>query len=478
MKGAGGSEREGESTEFVEGEPLLQTMCNKISFSLISLGCPKALVDSEALLGKMVKNGFLLCQVPTESDIVIINTCCFVEEAAEESRTAIKEILALKLSGAVKGVVVFGCMPQRYKEDLLVKYPELDAIVGLGERDKLSEICASILSGQLSASVMVSTCFDKMLENRFRLRITPKHYAYLKISEGCGNRCAYCMIPSIRGPMRSRPMKELLIEARELASDGVVELNLIAQDTAAYGRDIHGASKLHELIHGLSGIESIRWIRMLYAHPAHITEELIGTIATNEKVVKYVDVPVQHACDRILCRMKRRMSRNELSNLLSLMRGKIDGLVLRTTLMVGFPGETEEDFEELLDFVKEQKFDRLGAFRYSREEGTEAFDFPDQVAEDLKMKRFELLMKTQQEIAFKHNKQLVGRIVKVIVDQKSEEKGSAWVGRTYGDAPEIDNRVYFSEELLTPGTILDAKIIAANGYDLIAEPTHEGLKRK
>ena len=453
-------------------------MCNKISFSLISLGCPKALVDSEVLLGKMVKNGFLLCHVPSESDIVIINTCCFVEEATKESRAAIEEMLALKLSGAVKGVVVFGCMPQRYKEDLPVKYPELDAIVGLRERDDLPQICSSILSGRLSARVVVSSCFDKMLDDRSRLRITPKHYAYLKISEGCSNRCAYCAIPSIRGPMRSRPMKKLLIEARELALDGVIELNLIGQDTAGYGRDIHGVSKLHELIHGLSSIESIKWIRILYAHPAHVTEELIDTIATNEKVVKYVDVPVQHACDRVLYRMKRRIDRNELSNLLSLMKGKIDGLVLRTTLMVGFPGETEEDFKELLDFVKEQRFDRLGAFRYSREEGTEAFDFPDHVAEDLKKKRFELLMKIQQEIAFEKNRKLVGKVVQAIVDERCKEKGFAWAGRTYGDAPEIDNQIYFSEESLIPGTILDTKIIAADGYDLVAEPTHEGLKRK
>ena len=450
-------------------------MKNEISFSLITLGCPKALVDSEVLLGKMVKNGFLLCQVPGESDIAIINTCCFVEEATRESRRAIEDVLALKLSGAIKCAVVFGCMSQRYKEDLFTKHPELDAVVGLSERDELPQICMSLLSGQLSSRIMVSSCFDKTLDDRSRLRITPKHYAYLKISEGCSNRCAYCTIPSIRGPMRSRPVEELFIEAKELASDGVTELNLIAQDTAVYGQDIYAASRLPQLVQKLSGIESIRWIRILYAHPAHITEELVDTIATNEKVMNYVDIPVQHACDRVLKRMKRRIGRDELSNLLSLVKGKIDGLVLRTTLMVGFPGETEEDFRELLDFVKEQRFDRLGAFRYSREEGTEAFDLPGQVSEDLKMKRFELLMETQQKIAFEKNRELVGKVVRAIVDERYEEDEFAWVGRTYGDAPEIDNRVYFSEESLAPGIILDAKIIGADGYDLIAEPIRKSL---
>ena len=445
-------------------------MCNNISFSLISLGCPKALVDSEVLLGKMVKNGFLLCEVPSESDIAIVNTCCFVEEATRESHAAIEDVLALKLSGAVKGVVVFGCMSQRYKEDLLVKYPGLDAVVGLTERDELPQICMSILSGQLSPRVMVSSCFDKVLDGRSRLRMTPKHYTYLKISEGCSNKCAYCIIPSIRGPMRSRSSEELLIEARELSSDGAVELNLIAQDTAAYGHDIYGASRLPQLIHKLSGIESIRWIRILYAHPAHISEELIDTMATNEKVVKYIDVPIQHACDTILDRMKRLIDRNGLSSLLSLMKEKIEGLVVRTTIMVGFPGETEENFKEVLDFTRKIQFDRLGVFRYSKEEGTEAFNLPDQVGEDLKMKRFGLLMETQQEIAFKKNKELVGKIVKAIVDEKCKKGGFAWVGRTYGDAPEIDNRVYFDDKSFTPGTILDARIIAADGYDLIAEP--------
>lgn len=451
-------------------------MKNRHSFSLISLGCPKALVDSEVLLGRMASSGFLFCEVPAESDVVIINTCCFIEEASRESEAAIRVALALKSEEAVEAVVVFGCMSQRYREDLVAEFPGLDAVIGLDERDSLPDVSTRILSGNNPQRVLVSSGFGQIPNDRPRLRITPRHYAYMRISEGCSNRCAYCTISSIRGPMRSKPIEEVVLEAKELASDGAVEIILIAQDTAAYGCDMGSASRLPALIRELVRIDPIRWIRVLYAHPAHVTEELVDAITESEKVVNYIDIPVQHASDRILENMGRFIDRDSMLGLIDFMRERIDGLVVRTTLMVGFPGETEEDFRQLMSFVRDVEFDRLGAFRYSREVGTRAFDLPGQVPEEVKARRFEELMQAQQEIAFRKNREMVGSVVPAIVDGRSSRKRFVWAGRTYGDAPEIDNKLYIQGESLAPGTIVGAKILAADGYDLFAEMAGSNLE--
>jgi ribosomal protein S12 methylthiotransferase len=447
----------------------IDTVKNRFSFSLVSLGCPKALVDSECILGNMVRSGFLLCEDPEDSDLVIVNTCCFIRDARDESKATIEEMLSLKAGGVIKAVIVYGCMPQRYGERIPDQFPGVDAVVGLAHRDQLPEVCRSILSGDRAANVMVSDFAGLVGCDSSRLRITPKHYAYLRISEGCSNRCAYCAIPDIRGPLRSRPVGELLHEARELVSDGAVEMILIGQDTAAYGTDISGSSMLHILVGELSQIEQLRWIRILYAHPAHIEKELIDVIAENDRVAKYLDIPVQHASNRILKNMGRLTRKEEILSLLRAMRKRIEGLVVRTSLIVGFPGESDLDFGELLDFVREAEFDRLGVFRYSREHGTPAFDFEDQVDEETKRRRYDELMKTQQKIAFKKNKAVVGKILPAIVDGQSDRKEYSYVGRTYGDAPDIDCRLYLAGRAVSAGEIVRATVLAADGYDLMGE---------
>ncbi len=448
-------------------------MSDESLFSLVSLGCPKALIDSEVILGMMATQGFVVCDTPSDSDLIIINTCGFVEDAIRESKAAIEEALSLKSEGRVRCVIVYGCMSQRLRKNLFYDFPGIDAVVGLDERDNLPSISAQALRGTQPGLAVGSTSFRGMLKDRPRLRATPRHYSYMRITEGCSNNCAYCTIPSIRGSLRSRPADELVEEAEELARDGVVELNLVAQDTAAYGMERDGRSGLAQLVTRLSRIEEIEWIRILYAHPAHVGRSIVDLIACEEKVVNYIDLPIQHISKRILEAMGRKTEREEILRLIELLRRSIEGLVIRTTLMVGFPGETDREFGELLAFARSVEFERLGVFCYSREDGTRAFHLPDQVPEHVKKERYEILMETQQEIVFRKNRELEGVNLKVIVDSGCETSGFAWVGRTYGDAPEIDNRVYFTDADVNPGSILDARVTGACGYDLRASPSRE-----
>jgi ribosomal protein S12 methylthiotransferase len=444
-------------------------MKEQLTFSLVSLGCPKALVDSEIILGMMVSSGYLLREELVQSDIVIVNTCCFIRDATYESMQAVADVLRLKSKGDVKRVVVYGCMAERWGEGLVSRLPGIDAVVGLASRDELPEVCRQLATSADSPSVLPSGSVFRTDENRVRLRITPRHYAYLKISEGCSNRCSYCVIPTIRGSLRSRTIDSIVAEANDLTNDGVVELNLVAQDTAAFGLDRNANSELPVLLEKLCQIENLEWIRVLYAHPVHMADEIARSIAQFEKVVKYIDMPVQHASDRILGKMYRKTEKEGLMRLVSLMREKIKDLVIRTTLLVGFPGESEDDFEELLGFVRAVRFDRLGAFKYSPEQGTAAFSMPEQIPDEVKAERYDRLMKTQQEIAFEKNRQLIGKKTKVIVDDQSDRSDHPWVGRTYGDAPDIDNKVFFVEESLKPGSIFSARVLEADGYDLIVQ---------
>jgi ribosomal protein S12 methylthiotransferase len=445
----------------------------EILFSLISLGCPKALIDSEVILGIMASEGFVVCDTPSDSDLVIINTCGFVEDAIGESCTAIEESLSLKSEGRVRCVIVYGCMSQRLRGRLFADFPGIDAVVGLSGRDSLPSISAEALGGAPPRLAVGPACISGILRDRPRLRATPRHYSYMRVTEGCSNDCAYCTIPSIRGPLRSRPVGELVEEAEELGRDGVVELNLVAQDTAAYGMERGGESRLAQLVRELCKIGEIEWIRILYAHPAHVGQPVVNLMAESEKVVNYIDLPVQHISRKILDVMGRKTDRDQIYRLIELMRRAVEDVVIRTTLMVGFPGETDKEFEELLAFVRSVEFDRLGVFRYSREEGTTAFHLPDQVPEHVKTERYGILMEAQQEIVFRKNRELVGANLKVIVDCGIERSGFRAVGRTYGDAPEIDNQVYFRDANLIPGSIFDAQVVDACGYDLVASPASQ-----
>jgi len=442
----------------------------QIRFSLVSLGCPKALIDSEIILGLMVTNGHLLCGEVSESDLVIVNTCCFIKDAYEESAGAIRDALRLKAEGLVRRVVVYGCIAEREGSEVLTRFRGVDAVVGLNGKGELPELCVRLLGSKSDGRVFLPGVGSDSDDGQARLRVTPGHYAYLKISEGCDNRCSYCVIPSIRGPLRSRSVEALASEAEGLVNDGVVEINLVGQDTAAFGSDISIAFLLPRLISRLSSIDDLMWIRILYAHPAHLVRETIEAIAQSDKVVKYIDMPVQHASDRILKAMGRKTTKRGLLDLISTIRNEIEGVILRTTLMVGFPGESAADFDELMDFVRTVRFDRLGAFKYSREKGTAASEMPGQIPEPVKTERYERLMETQQKVAFEKNRNMVGTEVQVIVDLRSERPGFAWVGRTYGDAPDIDGKVFFADESLAPGTILKARIIGYDGYDLMACP--------
>ena len=436
--------------------------------SLVSLGCPKNLVDAEVMLGYLAKEGFTVTTDEHEADIIIVNTCSFIKEAKQESIDTILDLADRKQDGRCRLLVVTGCLPQRYQEELAKELPEVDIFVGTGDYPRIAEIIAERrgTDQQLRYTGDPNLLYDEQMP---RLQSSPRYTSYLKIAEGCSNCCSYCVIPSLRGAFRSRPLAGLLQEARELAAGGVRELNLIAQDITAYGRDLGDGTTLETLIRELATIEGLAWIRLLYAYPDGISDSLIQLIKTEGKVCKYLDLPLQHISDPVLQRMNRRSSELQIRSLLVRLRREIPGITLRTSLIVGFPGETEDDFKKLLHFVEEVQFDRLGVFCYSREEGTPAAALPEQVSERVKRERYKKIMKAQVRVSFKRNRRLVDTVEQVIVEGYSEETELLLKGRTSRQAPDIDGQVYITAGNADVGGIVNLRITDSSDYDLFGE---------
>lgn len=432
--------------------------------SVISLGCSKNLVDTEHMLGAFVESGWLIAAKPTDADVLLINTCGFIGDAREESIAYIAESLKLKEKNDVR-VVVAGCLVQLMREKLPEQFPDIDGWVGVAEPSAVVNACAHALVKNAKPTCSYPDPSSREADATPRLRVTPHHFAYLRIAEGCDNNCRYCLIPQIRGALRSRPMEAVLREANQLVADGARELIVIAQDTTNYGRDLFGKPRLPQLLDQLAATDAL-WIRLLYAHPAHFDDALITMIANNEKLLPYVDIPIQHANDRILESMGRGITQEGIRSLISRIRTRIPAAVIRTSIIVGYPGETDEEFDELMDFVEETRFERLGAFAYSREDGTPAGALPDQVPDEVKDERLATLMELQQQIAAEQGDELVGKELDVVVDGRGGD--GEWAGRTKRDAPDVDGAVKFLDASLIPGTFGRAVITDAYGYDLTA----------
>ena len=433
----------------------------------ISLGCDKNLVDSEVMLGLIREKGFHLTNEEQEADIIVVNTCCFINDAKEESINTILEMAEYKKNGKLKGLIVTGCLAQRYKNDIMKEIPEVDALLGTSSYDAISEVIDKVLEGEKAESFKDLNGLSNVEINR--VNTTGGYFSYLKIAEGCNKHCTYCIIPKIRGDYRSVPMEKLIKEAEFLAEGGVKELILVAQETTVYGVDLYGKKALPELLHKLCNINGIEWIRLQYCYPEEITDELIDVIKTEPKICHYLDIPIQHASDDILKRMGRRTNQKELRDLIAKLRKEIPDIALRTSLITGFPGETEEDHEELKTFVKEMRFERLGVFIYSKEEDTPAAKMKDQVLKKVKVSRQKELMKIQQSIAFEHAKSMIGKEIKVMIEGKLPEEG-VYIGRTQMDAPNVDGYIFVhtSDELMS-GDFVDVLVMEAKDYDLIGK---------
>lgn len=441
-------------------------MSMRISF--ISLGCDKNLVDSEKMLTLVREAGHEIVTEGEEADVIVINTCCFIHDAKEESIEAILEVAELKKEGSIKGIIVTGCLAERYKEEIQEEIEEVDSILGTASYREIVKAVTAIES-QEKYNQFTDLKLPLEREKIDRISTSGNHLAYLKIAEGCNKGCSYCIIPKVRGPFRSFTMEQLLEEATYLASQGAKELILVAQETTLYGVDIYGEKKLPELLKRLCKIEGIEWIRLLYAYPEEITEELIQVMKEEEKVCSYIDMPIQHASDAVLKRMGRRTNQKELREKIALLRREIPDITIRTTLISGFPGETRKDQEIQLDFVNEMEFDRLGVFPYSREEGTRADKMEDQVDEETKISRRDEIMELQQEISYEKNEELVGKTIKVLAEGYLYEE-DIYVGRSEKDAPKVDGCVFFrSEEEVVSGDFVFVKITEVNEYDLIGD---------
>jgi len=441
---------------------------NNRKVSLVSLGCPKNLVDAEIMLGSLTKIGYEVTTDEKEAEVIIVNTCSFIKEAKEESVDTILDLADRKHDARCQLLVVSGCLPQRYQEELAKELPEVDIFIGTGDYPRIAEIIAE---HQEKGEQLCYTGNPEFIYNDElpRLPSSPYYTAYLKIAEGCSNRCAYCIIPTLRGAFRSRPLESVVAEARQLVAGGVKELNLIAQDITAYGKDLAERPTLEELVRELAAIEEVRWIRLLYAYPDGVTDSLIELIKTEPKVCKYLDLPIQHISDPILKRMGRRSGEAEIRELIAKLRREIPDLAIRTSLIVGFPGETAEDFKKLLEFVEETRFERLGVFCYSREEGTPAADMPDQISERVKRERHKKVMRTQARLSFKRNRELVNSIEEVLVEGYSEETELLLKGRSSRQAPDIDGQVYITAGNANIGDLVRLKVTDSSDYDLIGE---------
>ena len=437
---------------------------------MISLGCPKNQVDAELMLAKLMEEGYELSDQIGGCDAVLINTCGFIDDAKREAIDNILEVAEYKSAGLIGHIIVTGCMAERYHDDILDEFPEVDAVVDIGDDENIARIVKEVVG-----ETYIDRRVDKLLLplNGDRILTTPSYWAYLKISEGCSNNCAFCAIPGIRGKFRSRAMEDIVAEAKDLAANGIKEIILIGQDTSLYGKDLYKKLMLPELLNQLCDIEGLEWIRFLYTYPERITDELLDTMAAQPKVCHYLDIPLQHANKKVLKTMHRVGGREEFEALVERIRSKVPDMCIRTTVMAGFPGETEEEFNDLAEFVKAMKFDNLGCFAFSPEEGTKAADMPDQLEDDVKQHRAELIMEQQHNIVLENNQKHIGRVLKVLCDGFDED-ASCYVGRSYMQVPEIDGTVLFGalDEVL-PGQFIDIEIIGADEYDLIGQAVEE-----
>ena len=436
---------------------------------IISLGCAKNLVDTEVMLGLLRESGIELTKKPREADILIVNTCAFIETAKKESITTVLNMAEYKTMGKCRALIVAGCLGQRYGQTLLDEMPEADAIIGTGAWHRIMEAVQETLKGKRVILIGENeTIYDAKTP---RILTTPGYTAYLKIAEGCDNRCSFCAIPMIRGRYRSRRVEDIVEEAKRLAAGGVKELNLIAQDTTAYGRDLYGEPSLTRLLRELVKIEDVRWIRTLYSYPRFFTDELIDLIASEEKLVKYVDLPLQHADDELLRQMRRADTRASMEALLRKIRDRIPGVAVRSTFIVGFPGETDEQFSALYSFLEEQRFDKAGVFTYSAEEGTAAAELPGEISEDVMQERYHELMSLQCKISEEINQSLEGKELDVLIEGSDEEQENVAYGRSYREAPEVDGQVFVEGlEKAQPGEIVRARVAQGFTYDIVCEP--------
>jgi ribosomal protein S12 methylthiotransferase len=439
-------------------------MAIKVGF--VSLGCPKNLLNTEVMLAKLVDHGMELVAEDIEADVIVINTCAFIESAKNEAIENILDIAWLKKNRSLKGIVVTGCLPQRYREEIFKEMPEVNCILGTGSLD---DICEAVEVAYKGGTFSSFGDIDKVALGGERVVTTPEYFAYVQIAEGCDNFCSYCVIPSIRGRFRSRNMTEIVDEVKDLASIGVREVCLVAQDTTRYGEDIYGTYALDSLIEEISKIDEIKWIRVLYCYPDRITDGLIEEFKTNDKLLKYIDMPIQHINDDILSAMNRRDTSAGIKSIIDKLRREIPGIVIRTTVIVGFPGETEKQYKELRDFIKETKFERLGVFEYSREEGTPAYDMPNQVPESVKKKRMEAIMSDQNRIHNDFNARFVGSELEVLCEGY-DEVSESFYGRSYADAPDIDGKIYFSSpKRIREGEFVKVAVTEVIDYDLVGK---------
>lgn len=439
-------------------------MTKKFKIGMISLGCPKNQVDGEMILKKLSENGFDIVQKIEDADAMIVNTCGFIEDAKKEAIEAILEVAEYKNAGLISAIIVTGCLAERYQDEIIKEMPEVDAVVGIGANSDIVKICQKALCG-IKTSIYPDKCYLPLDDER--TVSTPPHWAYLKLSDGCDNKCSYCAIPGIRGGYRERSIESILKEANALVENGVKELILIAQDTTKYGISLYGEYRLAFLLKELAKMDKLEWIRLFYCYPDKVTDELIDVIANEKKVCSYIDMPLQHCNEEILKAMNRSGSYASLKALIHKMKERIPDLSLRTTFMVGFPGETDAQFEELCEFVKEMKFDKMGCFKYSPEEDTPAFDFPDQIDEAVKERRADVIMDIQYSVTENANKAKIGRVYKAVVDYKD---GDNYIGRSYLDSPEIDSGIIIhSDKEIAVGSFINVKITDYNGYDLIGE---------
>jgi len=451
-------------------------MEERMNIYFISLGCDKNLVDSENMLGILHENGYQITSEEQTADIIIINTCCFINDAKQESINTILEMAEYKKSGNLKALIVTGCLAERYKDEILSEIPQVDALLGTTSFSEILKVVEEITDGKQHSHFASLDILPKLSSKR--LLTSGSFSAYLKIAEGCDKHCTYCIIPQVRGNYRSVPMEELISEAEYLAEQGVKELILVAQETTLYGKDIYGEIALSKLLNKLCNINGIEWIRILYCYPEEITDELIETMKKEPKICRYLDLPIQHASDRILKLMGRRTSKADLIRIISNLRENLPDIVLRTTLITGFPTETEAEHEELLEFVKDMEFDRLGVFTYSKEDNTPAALLKPQIAAKVKKQRQKDIMKLQQSVVFAHNAKLVGNRYDVFIEGKIAEEENVYIGRTYMDAPQVDGFLFLSsEEELMSGDLVTAVVTSAKGYDLVGELI-EGSKKR
>jgi ribosomal protein S12 methylthiotransferase len=440
---------------------------SKGTYSFVSLGCPKNLVDSERMLGLLQLDGYRLVPEPEGADFVIVNTCGFIEQARNESYATIREMLELKRRGSLRGVIVSGCLAEREKAALLETCPEIDHLVGVFGREQVTKVADRLIGGLDEQRMVFNPAPSRPLSDRARLRITPRHFAFLKISEGCDRLCTFCAIPKMRGKHATKPIEEVVSEAQELAADGVRELVIVAQDTTYYGLDLYGETRLTELLGQLEAVQGIDWIRLMYLYPMYFGDDLIDRIAASRKIIPYLDLPLQHINDTMLRRMQRRVSRAATEDLLGKLRSRIPNLVMRTTFITGFPGETDEQFQELVEFVEQQRFERLGVFTYSFEPDTPAARLTDHLDEATKEARRAALMQVQQRIAFEWNQAQIGKRQDVLIDRPVPGEKNAWIGRGHADAPDVDSLVYVTGHKLAAGRIVPCEIVASSEYDLV-----------